>query len=218
MRNALKLPNNSILTIDNAGCLGELVHDVVACPNEIVSYFTARTALFEQLCAGALPHVIALANFTGDHAWDDYVRGIARAYEELGLVLPRIVGSTESNFTATQSGISLTLVGDVHFTVTTDCQYWYVVGVPLVGPQVLQNPEKCAPLGWIYEQLVKGVIQYVHPVGSGGIRKECSRLFDEQIHVDVPMDVSGGPATAVIVGTNEPLTGFKYIAKIDFPK
>ena len=217
MRNAIKLPNNSVLTIDNAGCLGELIHDIVVCPNDVVAYFTTRTALFEQLCAGALPQAIAMANFTGDHAWTDYERGIERAYAELNVPMPQLVGSTESNFEATQSGLSLTMVGDVVFDVTQNCSHWYVVGVPLVGPQVLANLEKCAPLGWIYEQLKKGRIRYVHPVGSGGIRKECARLFETEVLVELPMDVSGGPATVVIVGSNDTsLTGFPFIHEIVF--
>ena len=217
MRNAIQLSNGFVLTIDNAGCLGELPSDAVQCPNEVVAYFTARTSLFEQLCAGALPEVITLANFTGDAAWNAYVAGIEQAFDELGLKVPQLVGSTESNFQALQSAFSITMLGTKHFDITTNCSHWFVVGEPLVGQQVLENREKCAPLCWVYEQLREGAIQYVHPVGSGGLQKEFTKLFAEEATVSLPIDVSSGPATSVIVGSNdEKLHGYAYVEEIVF--
>lgn len=217
MRNAIEIAHNLILTIDNAACLGEKEADVVTCANEVVSYFTTRTALFEQLCAGALPDVLTLANFTGDSAWDAYMKGIAQAFNEIGLELPKIVGSTESNFQSLQSAFSISLIGKRHIPVTIDCPYWYVVGVPLVGNAVLLNKEKCAPLGWLYEQLKSGVISYLHPVGSSGLQKEFKRLFKTEATVSLTTDISSGPATAVIVGSQySELKGFPFIEKIHF--
>ena len=217
MRNAIEISGGLILTIDNAACLGEKEADAVHCPNDIVAYFTARTALFEQLCAGALPTVVTLANFTGDDAWERYMNGIKRAFDEIGLSYPQIIGSTESNFKALQSAFSISMVGKRTFDISLNESNWFVVGVPLVGNDVLENLEKCAPLGWLYEQLKTEAITYIHPVGSKGLQYEFKQLFTKEAYVSLPMNVSSGPATAVIVNSKyETLIGFDYIEKIKF--
>ena len=64
MRNAVEI-NDCIITIDNSGCIGSKELDAVQVPDDITAYFTARTAILEQLCAGAVPIQLLMANFSG---------------------------------------------------------------------------------------------------------------------------------------------------------
>lgn len=198
MRNAVVV-GDYIVTIDNSGCIGEKPLDAVQTTNEITAYFTARTAIVEQWCAGAKPVQILLANFTGDAAWNGYVRGITQVFEEIDEALPPLTGSTESNFESVQSAVALTMIGARFFTPTTkDCRY-FVIGKPLVGEQVLQNPQHVASLGELYALLKTNVIQAIWPTGSKGIGAEISRFLHANYTCDMDLVRTAGPTTAVLV-------------------
>ena len=123
MRNAIEV-NNLIITIDNSGCIGDKAQDIVQVPNEITAYFTARTAILEQLCAGAMPIQLLMANFSGDDVWAQYEEGFKRAFTEMGVDMPPLTGSSESNFQAVQSAVSLTIIGQKAFQRTIEnCHY-----------------------------------------------------------------------------------------------
>ena len=74
MRNSIEV-NGLVVSIDNSGCIGTKEHDIVQVPNEVTAYFTARTAILEQLCAGAIPVQLLMANFSGDEVWSEYEQG-----------------------------------------------------------------------------------------------------------------------------------------------
>lgn len=215
MRNATELSNGQIVTVDNAGCIGLKQLDHVQCPNEVAAYYTARTALLEQLCSGSLPEIVLLSNFTGEHVWQEYVNGIERVFMEANLPIPKIVGSTESNFESLQSSFSIAMIGNREFEVTSNCNYWFIAGEPLVGNELLQTSEKCVPSKWLVEQLQQKKIQYIHPVGSKGLEAEFEKLFPTVAQTKLDAKKSSGPSTCVIIGTNEPtLKGYEFIERI----
>ncbi|MEC1179984.1 hypothetical protein P9B03_15900 [Metasolibacillus meyeri] len=203
MRNAVQIDELTILTIDNSGCIGEKEADAVKVPNEVVAYFAARVALLEQWCAGAEPSHLVLANFTGDDAWADYVRGCQRQFDEIGKALPPITGSTESNFSALQSGLSLTMVGKKCFEPTIVNCHYFVIGRPLVGQQVLEHIHDVANLHELYLLWQTGVIQALWPCGSKGIGAEIVAFTRQQLGCELNMTASAGPATAVLVAVHE---------------
>lgn len=198
MRNAIEV-NNMIVTIDNSGCIGSKELDAVQVPDEITAYFTARTAILEQLCAGALPIQLLMANFSGDAVWASYEKGFKRAFDEMKLEMPPLTGSSETNFQALQSAVSLTILGQKKFQRTIqDCAY-FVVGEPLVGNAVLANPQKVAKLHELYEGLVDETIAAIWPTGSKGIATEIERFIGKGYTSAVELHTSAGPSSAVLV-------------------
>ena len=204
MRNGILLDAETVVTIDNAGCLGEKELDAVQAPNAIVAAFTLRVSILEQWCAGAIPVHIFMANFTGDSAWDDYVQGFQSVFDEIGETMPPVVGSTESNFTALQSGLSVTVIGKKQFAVSHDNVAYFIIGEPLVGQQVLENPNRVAKLGEIYTCLCEGLIKAIWPCGSKGLQHEVERFVGNWNHT-FPLDgaTSAGPSAAVLVAVDQ---------------
>ena len=204
MRNATIINENTVVTIDNSGCIGEKELDAVQVSNEITAYYSARVALLEQWCAGAHPTHIFMANFTSEEAWQDYVNGIKRTFDEIGAQLPLISGSTESNFQSLQSGISITMIGNMQFDGDVRNCHWYIIGKPLVGVEVIEQQHNVAKLKELYDLLKQGIAKKVWPVGSKGIGFELQRIFEHgKYHCSLPLNKTSGPATAVIVAIAE---------------
>lgn len=203
MRNAIEIDASTFVTIDNAACIGEKEADIVHVPNEIAAYFTARTAILEQWCAGAMPVHLLLANFTSDAAWNDYVKGCERVFHEIGQKMPPITGSSETNFSPLQSGLSLTIIGKKQFVPTVEQCRFFVIGKPLVGQQVMDQPENVANLAEVFNLLKIGVIQQVWPTGSKGIGAEIQAFIGSHFTCEVNLVQSAGPSTAVLVAVQE---------------
>ena len=202
MRNSIRV-EQMIVTIDNSGCIGEKDADIVQVSNVVTAAFTARTAMLEQWCAGAKPVQLLLANFSGDAAWNDYVQGCQQIFNEIGEALPPITGSSESNFSALQSAMSLTMIGQPAFTVlTADCQF-FVVGEPLVGYEVIAQADKVAKLKEIYRGLQEGWLSALWPTGSKGIGAEIERFTGANYTCTLDLTCSAGPSTAVLVAVRE---------------
>lgn len=201
MRNAIKIDDSSVVTIDNSGCIGEKELDEVHVSNELTAYYSMRVSLFEQWCAGAEPTNIFVSNFTGDAAWVDYCKGIRLAFDEIGVAMPAINGSSESNFKSLQSGISLMIIGKVKFETCKEDLQWFVVGKPLVGKEVLLESQHVVKLKEIYDLIQLKIAKQVWPVGSKGILAELESMFPcRKFECPLDMHKSSGPATSVIVG------------------
>lgn len=211
MRNAIKIDDTTVVTIDNSGCIGEKELDIVHASNEITAYYTARVALLEQWCAGAEPSNIFISNFTGDQAWEDYKKGIQKAFDEIGIAMPAMNGSSESNFNSLQSGISLMVVGKICYEFSKEKLQWFVVGKPLVGQEVIHEAQNVAKLNEIYNLFRLKIANQIWPVGSKGILAELERIFPcRKFECSLHLDKSSGPATSVIVGVQEEnITEFK---------
>ncbi|MBD8035271.1 hypothetical protein H9635_00875 [Solibacillus sp. A46] len=202
MRNAIEV-NGLIVTIDNSGCIGTKEHDLVKVPNEITAYFTARTAILEQLCAGAIPVQLLMANFSGDNVWNEYAEGFKKAFNEMALNMPPLTGSSETNFSALQSAVSLTIIGEKQFSGDrTNCLY-YIVGEPLVGNDVVENLDKIANLKELFEGLQSGIIEAIWPTGSKGIGTEIKRFIGEEYSAAINLEASAGPSCAVLVAVKK---------------
>lgn len=204
MRNAVKV-GKLIATTDNAAAIGEKPHDVVAAPDKLTAYLTARVTFLEMLAANALPTHILLANFSGDDAWERYVSGVQQVFDEMALVFPPIDGSTESNMPTLQSGLSITMLGELQKRASyeQDKLIWYTYGLPLVGDEVLTQPEDVAQLQSIFHAWREEIVQQVWPVGSKGLQVEFIRLFGHQL-VKSSLDVkkSAGPCAVVLIGVH----------------
>ncbi len=192
-----------IATMDNAAAIGQKPQDVVSAPDQLTAYMTARVTFLEQLAAQALPVQVLLANFSGDAAWSRYEKGIQQVFTEAGLTCPAISGSTESNMPTLQSGLAITMLGEIQQRRAFDHDQlsWYTYGLPLVGEEVLAQPEDVAQLLPIFQAWQAEIIQQVWPVGSKGLQGEFARLFGER-HVECALDgaKSAGPCTVILLG------------------
>lgn len=202
MRNALELVGGLVVTTDNSGGIGMKEADAVHAPDDLVGYFTARVTLLEQWAAGAEPVAVILHNFAGDASWDDYLSGIRRVFSESALGMPPISGSSETNMEMLQSAMAVTMVGRRCREVAQSGGSWFLYGRPLVGQDVIREPEKCAELGKVKRALDGELIDAVWPAGSGGIGAEWLRLTGRPLArwpAGVDPAASAGPATAVFV-------------------
>ncbi|MCP2033709.1 hypothetical protein L1279_000692 [Planomicrobium sp. HSC-17F08] len=204
MRHELKL-GEWVITSDNSAAIGEKPQDAVAAPDKLTAKFAARVALLEQWAAGSEPEVVLLHNFSGEAQWSRYVEGIKEQFEEIGIEPPQLAGSSETNMPTLQSGIAVTLLGRQKRELQREGLQWFIYGKPLVGPDVLKKPEQLADLGKIHDALNKGIIERVWPVGSKGIANEAERLFGRKLTLsaDVDLEVSGGPASCVLMGVQQ---------------
>lgn len=217
MRNAIKV-GELIATTDNAAAIGEKPQDVVSASNKLTAYFTARVTFLEQLAANALPSHILLANFSGDAAWSSYVAGIQQVFDEAGLSCPPIDGSTESNMPTLQSGLSITMLGEQQQRTVAEHEQlsWYTYGLPLVGNEVLAQPEDVAKLQPIFEAWKEGIVQQVWPVGSKGLQAEFTRLFGEQqVKSTLDVEKTAGPCAVVLLGIQPEK---EQLAQKNFPR
>lgn len=207
----LLLPSASPLVIatDNSGAIGEKEFDAVNVPYEVVGYYLLRVVLMECVAAGGHPEALILQNFNGNQAWAPLVKGIHQGLEEANIPSLPITGSTESNFELQQSATSLSLIGRQKYTadqpftekITTDYRI-AVIGKPLVGAEVLQNPADIASLKsfiWLSQQ---SEVAALLPVGSKGIRAALEKVAPNlavQFPAELDVDKSSGPATCYVV-------------------
>ena len=199
MRNAVLLANGLVLTTDNSAAIGEKEHDIVAVPDELVSYFAARVALLEQWAASAYPVSIVVHNFTGNESWNNYISGIKKLFHEIGEECPVITGSSESNMATLQSAMAVTMIGEKREKLLEPYN-WFVYGKPCVGNEVIEEAERIADIQKIWEALCSGLVQRVWPVGSSGILGECKQLGLQGKISDWDIVKSAGPATTVLLG------------------
>lgn len=212
MRNALTIPfqgaGSIIIASDNSGAIGMKKDDHVNVPYETVSYFSFRVAVMECIAAGGKPNAIVLTNFCGDEAWEKLTNGIKKGIAELELKNVVITGSTESNFSLTQSAIGVIVIGqkplenmeEKHFNESYKIA---VIGKPLVGNEVIDQKDQVAPLP-LFQKIRRLDGITVWPVGSKGILSELNRVFKnkpfliDQVISDVDVGKSSGPATCFL--------------------
>ncbi|WP_339164822.1 ATP-binding protein [Siminovitchia sp. FSL W7-1587] len=196
-----------VVACDNSGAIGMKPDDQVAVPYEIVSYYSFRVAFMECVSAGAVPFSVVLYNFCGDCAWFSLKEGITKGIRELGLEELSITGSTETNFSLSQSAVGISVLGkrekrkEAPLCLTEQMKV-AVIGKPLVGNEVIECNGDVAPLRlfqWFSRQ--KKVLAIV-PVGSKGILYELRELFAAQsLQFSSPlnMEKTAGPSTCFIV-------------------
>lgn len=220
MRNARQI-GNLVITSDNSGAIGEKELDVVRVPDDVTSYYSTRVTLLEQLANQAIPKEIILLNFTSEEAWDKYVTGITRVFDEVQMTVPAISGSTETNMPTLQSGFGITMLGEKQRPFPNLSElHWFTYGLPLVGEQLLQNVHQIANLQIIVEALKNQHITQVIPLGSKGLQKELEQLdlFNVVDLKNVPYDItaSAGPSTMVLIGlTTEQVANISKILQHD---
>ncbi|WP_144549915.1 ATP-binding protein [Bacillus sp. X1(2014)] len=209
MRDIVTIPfsggNSLIIACDNSGAIGMKEQDLVHVPYETVAYYAFRVAAMECIAAGGEPISVLLHNFCGNEPWDELVSGVEKGLSELKLSGVSISGSTESNFQLLQSAIGLVVLGKKSSAKITDRTFseqlkLAVVGLPLVGDEVIEQNDQIAPLS-IFKEVSKIKDIMLWPVGSKGILFELNQMFfneeltKERIVTTVDIIKSAGPST-----------------------
>lgn len=202
MRNAIEIGNNFILTTDNSGGIGEKQHDEITVSDRVTAYYAARVALLEQWVANTEPITVIIHNFSGSASWENYVQGVKDLFQETGLPIPTISGSSETNFQLLQSAVAITIIGKQQEKPNTPDIKWFTYGTPLVGNEVTEHQSQIASMQKIHKAIKTGIIHQLWPVGSEGITQEIHNMTkNNQTIVESVLDTnkSAGPATVVLL-------------------
>lgn len=228
MRDITRLPLNKdeewLIASDISSGIGLQEHDVLAVPYAMVGAFAARVAMLEILCArGTVKAIQYLIGGDYDTVVTSVVQGIQDELDTLGITVP-INGSHESNMKVRTTSVGITAlgIGKSEMLGTGDPYAVYVLGKPLVGNEVLEQPEWIVTYDEVKRALAHPSTSHVVPIGSRGIRQELTVLHYlegapiESIElIDEELDHSGGPATAVVVAVR---TSGETTWLADFPK
>jgi hypothetical protein len=219
MRDVISIPIDGefslIIASDNSGGIGAKKDDLVHVPYDTVAYYSFRVAVMECIAAGGNPVSVVIHNFCGNEQWKELVSGVQKGLLELGLTEVSITGSTESNFSLLQSAVGLIVVGKKSYwkkkeLVYTDQLKFAVIGMPLVGNEVIKQANHVVPLS-VFQELSRLKNAVIWPVGSKGILHEMNQVFsDRKFTIEslmTTLDVlkSSGPATCFIVVYQEKL-------------
>lgn len=196
-----------VIACDNSGSIGMKQADDVTVPYETVGYYSFRVAYMECVAAKAVPFSVTIHNFSGDEAWFPLVDGVKVGMNELGIEELAITGSTETNFTLSQSAVGITVLGrrlkDCEQPLCLNEQLGVaVIGRPLVGQEVIEQREDVAPLQLFQEFSEQEFIVTIVPVGSKGISYEVEQIFPDQPFTytcELGMKRTSGPATSFII-------------------
>jgi hypothetical protein len=215
-RDIVRVPINNnvniVMASDNSGGIGLREQDVVKVPYEIVSYFSLRVAAMECMAAGATPVSVVIHNFCQDAAWANIVKGVEKGLKELELTEVKITGSTESNIPLLQSALGVVVVGkedrQEEQTIDIDMKKYKVavIGLPLVGDEVIENEQDVLPLS-LFLELTRRSDLIILPVGSKGIYYELRILLNEEQpdvqFSEVDLYKTSGPSTCVLIAFPE---------------
>lgn len=202
MRNAIEIGNDFIVTTDNSGGIGEKVGDIVAVSDRVTAYFATRVALLEQWSANAEPVTVLIHNFSGSSSWENYVQGVGDLFQEAGLDIPAISGSTETNIELVQSAVAVTIIGKKKESDHDDDLKWFTYGTPLVGDEVIARADEVASMRQIHEATKSGIVHRIWPVGSRGIAEEIRNMTgNKEVIIESMLDIkkSAGPSTVVFL-------------------
>ena len=156
--------------------------DIVAAPDHVTAYFAARVALLEQWASHAEPVTIMIHNFSGSASWDKYVAGVTDLFQEAGLVVPTISGSTETNMELVQSAVAVTMIGErKEQSLMLERLFGLRTAPRLLAMKCWNARKKLRHFGYFEDALVDGIVQQIWPVGSSGILQEVRQMTGDGV-------------------------------------
>ncbi len=201
-----------VVACDSCGGIGEKDLDLLKVPHRLVGQLTARVALMEILCTGAVPRIMTVAissepEPTGRHILNGVRDELERAgFKDLSLAI-----STEKNFVPSQTGLGIGLTGtclieNLKIAVSRPGDRVYCLGMPRVGQEVAQAPaSSIIGTDQIRELLACHDIHDIVPIGSRGILAEAeelarhtgSRFLPDPV-TEPDLNKSAGPSTCAL--------------------
>ena len=198
MKDNLQL-NNLIITIDNAGSIGEKKNDTITTNYETLAYYTLRTALIENIVQYTKVIGMTFANFCGDDNHKAIIKGISKIEEEIGYKIP-FISSSESNFDMKESALSFTCIGQKKYHKKQNFTNVAIIGKPLLGNEIIEKHNEIVSIEEIIALLESENVSKVISTGSKGIKlKIKEKLSIECESCEIDLSKSAGPSTCVVV-------------------
>lgn len=219
----LQIDQSRYFTIacDSCGGIGMSELDLVKVEESIVGYLTARVCLFETLAFRAKPTLlINTLCVEMEGRGQRILTGIKQAiieYNELQFFNQEldisITGSTEENIPTLQTGLGITLMGEIYKPferpLVNKGDVVILIGYPKVGQEVLidmnENLNEIVSFHSLKQLMVLPGVKDILPVGSQGVKNELKQLskthnIDIQVYEIEPtfLEKSAGPATCIM--------------------
>ena len=205
--------NCLVIACDSCGAVGAKREDVLRLPARYAAKFTARVALTEVMCSGAMPvTIINGAANEMEPTGEELIRGIQEELKNANIADIVLTGSTEENFATNMTALAITVIGiasehELRFKPAAKGDKLILLGKPSVGGEV--DLESAGFYAEIRQLLALPEVREVVPVGSKGIAYEAENLAsmngmvfnlsDAENMVSVDLYKSAGPATCLLV-------------------
>ena len=211
---------------DSCGGIGYKEHDLIKASPQLTAYHTGKVVLAELMSLGFTPFILAdgLAvemNDTGKQLIEGFNEVISKLSTKVHLT-----GSTEENIKTVQTSMGVTAIGvceksKLKYKKTNSGDLGLLVGLPMVGNEVLDNPDKILDIDDFEKLFHCEYIKEMLPVGSRGVETELNDLlnyngltFNYEKNLSIDLKKSGGPSSSCILTINkEDLYKVKNIVK-----
>jgi len=201
-----------VVACDSCGGIGEKELDLLKVPHRLVGQLTARVALMEIICTGALPRIMTVAiSAEPEPTGTQILNGVRAELEMAGFKDLALAISTEKNFVPSQTGLGIGLTGtcrieELRIAVSCPGDRVYCLGTPRVGEEVSQAPaSSIIGTGHIRDLLAHPGIHDIVPIGSRGILAEADHLarhtgsrFIPDPVTEPDLSKSAGPSTCAL--------------------
>lgn len=200
------------ISCDSCGGIGNKEMDVVKTDPEISARETAKVVLAELMSLGMEPLVLAdgLAvemNDTGMRI----IKGFEESLKQLRTCKVHMTGSTEENMKTVQTSMGVTGIGiceksKFRYLKTKAGDICMLAGLPLVGYDVVNNPDKVLTIRDFEEFYLSDAVKEILPVGSRGVDEELKELcgynrlgFEYANSITVDIHKSAGPSCCCLL-------------------
>lgn len=166
------------IACDSCGGIGFKEHDVVKASPQLTAYQTGKVVLAELMSMGFTPLILSdgLAvemNDTGKQL----IEGFNQVLSRLKTARVHLTGSTEENMKTVQTSMGVTCIGiceknKLKYKKTTEGDVCMLLGLPLVGNDVVNNPDKILDIDDFEKLYLCDYIKEMLPVGSRGTAAE----------------------------------------------
>lgn len=204
------------ISCDSCGGIGLKEHDFVKAPPQLTAYHTGKVVLAELMSMGFAPMIMAdgLA-VEMDDTGKQLIEGFNEVLSKLKTSKVHLTGSTEENIPTVQTSMGVTCIGvcdkdKLKYKKTVKNDVCMLIGLPLVGNDVVNNPDKILDIDDFEELYLSHMIKEMLPVGSRGTGAELEELcsynglifkFKDDISIDLKQ--SGGPSCCCLVTLDE---------------
>ena len=199
------------IACDSCGGIGYKEQDMVKASPQLTAYHTGKVVLAELMSMGFTPFILAdgLAvemNDTGKQL----IEGFNEVLSKLSFNV-HLTGSTEENIRTVQTSMGITCIGlcdkdKLKFNKTKSGDLCLIIGLPMVGNEVVNNPDKALDIEDFEKLFHCDYIKEMLPIGSRGIECELNDLlkynglnFKYESNLSIDLKKSGGPSTSCIV-------------------
>lgn len=204
------------ISCDSCGAIGYKEHDAVKASPQITAYHTAKVVLGELMSMGFTPLVLAdgLA-VEMDDTGKQLIEGFNEALSKLKSCKVHLTGSTEENMKTVQTSMGVTGIGicdkdKLKYKRTCKNDICMLLGIPLVGNDVVNNPDKVLDITDFESLYLCDAIKEILPIGSRGISSELNELceynnlsFKYDYNITIDINKSGGPSSCCIITINK---------------